>query len=222
MVLEEYLPFWNRLTERQKALLKEKAKEAGFEKGMLVHGGADGCSGLLLVTSGQLRVYMISDEGREMTLYRLLDRDICLFTGPCMVRNLQFDVMVEAEQDSRVCMIPPEVYKGLMEESAAVSNFTNELMASRFSDVMWLMDQVLSKKMDGRLAAFLLEESRLTGARELSITHEQIARHLGTAREVVTRLLRLFQTDRLVKLTRGSVELLDEKGLEALAAASLR
>lgn len=222
MMLEEYLPFWNRLTERQRALLKEKAKEAGFEKGMLVHGGADGCSGLLLVTSGQLRVYMISDEGREMTLYRLLDRDICLFTGPCMVRNLQFDVMVEAEQDSRVCMIPPEVYKGLMEESAAVSNFTNELMASRFSDVMWLMDQVLSKKMDGRLAAFLLEEARLTGDRELSITHEQIARHLGTAREVVTRLLRLFQTDSLVKLTRGSVELLDERGLEALAAASLR
>lgn len=222
MMLEEYLPFWNKLTESQRALLKKNARKADFEKGRLVHGGADGCSGLLLVTEGQLRVFMISDEGRELTLYRLLDRDICLFTGPCMVRNLQFDVMVEAEQASRICMIPPEVYKGLMEESAAVSNFTNELMASRFSDVMWLMDQVLSKKMDGRLAAFLLEEARLTGERELSITHEQIARHLGTAREVVTRLLKLFQTDRLVKLTRGSVELLDEKGLEALAAASLR
>jgi len=222
MVLGEYLPFWNKLTEKQRMLLKEKAREARFEKGMLVHGGVDGCSGLLLVTAGQLRVFMLSDEGRELTLYRLLERDICLFSGPCMVRNIQFDVTVEAEQDSVVSVIPPEVYKTLMEQSAVVSNFTNELMASRFSDVMWLMDQVLNKKMDGRLAAFLLEEGRLNDSRELSITHEQIAHHLGTAREVVTRLLRLFQADHLVKITRGSVELLDERGLELLAADSLR
>ena len=222
MVLGEYLPFWNKLTDKQRMLLKEKAREARFEKGMLVHGGADDCSGLLLVTAGQLRVFMLSDEGRELTLYRLLERDICLFSGPCMVKNIQFDVTVEAEQDSVVSVIPPEVYKTLMEQSAVVSNFTNELMASRFSDVMWLMDQVLNKKMDGRLAAFLLEEGRLNGSRELSITHEQIAHHLGTAREVVTRLLRLFQADHLVKITRGSVELLDERGLELLAADSLR
>jgi len=222
MVLGEYLPFWNKLTEKQRMLLKEKAREARFEKGMLVHGGVDGCSGLLLVTEGQLRVFMLSDEGRELTLYRLLERDICLFSGPCMVKNIQFDVTVEAEQDCVVSVIPPEVYKTLMEQSAVVSNFTNELMASRFSDVMWLMDQVLNKKMDGRLAAFLLEEGRLNGSKELSITHEQIAHHLGTAREVVTRLLRLFQADHLVKITRGSVELLDERGLELLAADSLR
>lgn len=222
MVLGEYLPFWNKLTEKQRMLLKENAREVRFEKGVLVHGGADGCNGLLLVTEGQLRVFMISDEGRELTLYRLLERDICLFSGPCMVKNIQFDVTVKAEQDSVVSVVPPEVYKSLMEQSAVVSNFTNELMASRFSDVMWLMDQVLNKKMDGRLAAFLLEEGRLTGSMELSITHEQIAHHLGTAREVVTRLLRLFQADHLVRITRGSVELLDEKGLELLAVDSLR
>jgi len=89
MVFGEYLPFWNKLTEKQKMLLKEKSREARFEKGMLVHGGADGCSGLLLVTSGQLRVFMISDEGRELTLYRLLDRDICICSGPRVVRNIQ-------------------------------------------------------------------------------------------------------------------------------------
>lgn len=222
MVLEEYFPFWNKLTEGQKRLLKENARAENVEKGRLIHGGADDCIGLLLVTAGQLRVFTISDEGRELTLYRLFERDICLFSGPCMVKNIQFDVTVEAEQDSLICLIPPKVYKNLMEESASVSNYTNELMASRFSDVMWLMDQVLNKKMDGRLAAFLLEEGRLNDTRELSITHEQIAHHLGTAREVVTRLLRLFQGDHLVKVTRGSVELLDEKGLEMLAEASLR
>lgn len=222
MVLGEFLPFWDKLTERQRMLLKEKTREVGFKRGTLVHGGADECSGLLLVMAGQLRVYTISGEGRELTLYRLFQRDICLFSGPCLMKNIQFDVTVEAEQDSVVFIIPSEVYRILMEQSAAVSNFTNELMASRFSEVMWLMDQVLSKKMDGRLAAFLLEEGRLTGSKEISITHEQIAHHLGTAREVVTRLLRLFQTDHLVRLTRGSVELLDEKGLELVAAGSLK
>ena len=222
MMLGDYLPFWNKLTEKQREKLLQKSRKIRFEKGMLVHGESDECSGFLLVTEGQLRVFMISEEGREVTLYRLFDRDICLFSGSCMVKNIQFDVTVEAEHDTIVYQIPPEVYKNLMEESAVVSNFTNELMASRFSDVMWLMDQVMNKKMDGRLAAFLLEEGKLNETKELSITHEQIAHHLGTAREVVTRLLRLFQADHLVKITRGTVELLDEKGLEVLAADSLR
>lgn len=222
MVLEEYLPFWKKLTERQRRLLKDNVREEKYEKGRLVHSGADGCSGLLLVASGQLRVFIISDEGRELTLYRLFERDICLFSGPCIVKNIQFDVTIQTEQDSAICMIPSKVYKNLMEESAVVSNYTNELMASRFSDVMWLMDQVLYKKMDCRLAAFLLEEGEITDTSELSITHEQIAHHLGTAREVVTRLLRLFQSDHLVKLTRGNVEMLDKRGLEMLAEDSLR
>ncbi|MTK09127.1 MAG: Crp/Fnr family transcriptional regulator [Hungatella sp.] len=222
MTLGDYLPFWNKLTEKQREKLSAKSKKLRFQKGMLVHGESDECSGFLLVTEGQLRVFTISDEGRELTLYRLFERDICLFSGSCMVKNIQFDVTVEAEQDTVVYQIPADIYRDLMEESAVVSNFTNELMASRFSDVMWLMDQVMNKKMDGRLAAFLLEECRLNDTMELSITHEQIARHLGTAREVVTRLLRLFQGESLVKITRGTVELLDEKGLEVLAAHSLR
>ncbi|WP_124066623.1 Crp/Fnr family transcriptional regulator [Clostridium sp. E02] len=221
MILGDYLPFWNKLTEKQKEKLLQKTREVTFEKGTLVHSGDD-CIGFLLVTGGQLRAFMISDEGRELTLYRLLDRDICLFSGPCMIKNIQFDVTVEAEEDSHVLMIPSQVYKELMEESAAASNFTNELMASRFSEVMWLMDQVMNKKMDGRIAAFLLEEGELHDTNELSITHEQIAHHLGTAREVVTRMLRMFQAEHLVKITRGSVELLDEKGLKLLAADSLR
>lgn len=222
MKLNEYFPFWDSLTGAQRKLLEEKVREARFEEGMTVFGGAGECSGLLLVTEGQLRVFMISEEGKELTLYRLFDRDICLFTGPCVIKNIQFDVTVEAEQDSVVEVVPPEVYKTLMKESAAVANYTNELMASRFSDVMWLMDQVMNKKMDGRLAAFLLEEGRLRDSSELLMTHEQIARHLGTAREVVTRMLRMFQADGLVKITRGSIKLLKETELEKLALDSLR
>ena len=165
------------------------------------------CTGLLLVKHGQLRAYILSDEGREITLYRLFDRDMCLFSASCIMRSIQFDVTIEAEKDTNLWIIPAEIYKSIMEESAAVANYTNELMASRFSDVMWLMEQIMWKSFDKRLAAFLLEESTLEGDSTLKLTHEIIANHLGTAREVVTRMLRYFQSEGMVKLARGTVEI---------------
>src|SRR5699024_7622068 len=105
------------------------------------------------------------EAGREITLYRLFERDICLFSASCMVRSLQFDISIEAERDSELLVISPEVYRRVMEQSAPLANYTNELMASRFSEVMWLVEQVLWKSFDRRLAAFLLEESALEGGR---------------------------------------------------------
>lgn len=170
-----------------------------------------------MIITGQLRAYILSEDGREITLYRLLDRDICLFSASCVMRNVQFEVMIEAEKDSQVLIIPPQIYKQLMEESAPVANFSNDLMATRFSEVMWLMEQIMWKSVDKRLAAFLLEESRLDNSPVLKLTHETIANHLGTAREVVTRMLRYFQNEGYVKLTRGSVEIIDFPTLRDLA-----
>ena len=160
---------------------------------------------------------MISEEGREITLYRLFERDICLFSASCIMSSLQFDVFISAEKDTELWIIPPDFYKGLMERSAVVANYTSQIMASRFTDVMWLMDQVMWKSFDKRLAGFLLEESVLEETDTLKITHEKIASHMGTAREVVTRMLKYFQTEGLVRLSRGAVEILDRKGLSVLA-----
>ena len=186
------------------------------EKGTTLHSGDTDCTGLLLVKSGQLRAYMLSEEGREITLYRLFDRDMCLFSASCMMRSIQFEVTIEAEKDSQFWIIPPEVYQRLMEESAPVANYTNELMASRFSEVMWLMEQIMWKSLDKRLASFLLEEAAIEGTDELKITHETIANHLGSHREVITRMLRYFQNEGMVKLSRGMVAILDREKLEAL------
>ena len=174
-----------------------------FARGEMVYGGGTECAGLILPTEGQLRAYMLTDEGRELTLYRLFPRDMCLFSASCVLRGIQFDVLVEAERDTTALFLPAEVYQGLMEESAAVANYTSELMADRFSEVMWRMDQILSKKLDGRLAALLVEESRLAESASLRLTHDQLARHLGSAREVVSRLLKDFQNDGLVRLGRA-------------------
>lgn len=174
------------------------------------------CTGLLLVRHGQLRAYILSDEGREITIYRLFDRDMCLFSASCMMRSIQFDVTIEAEKDTEFWIIPTEIYKSIMEESAPVANYTNELMAARFSDVMWLIEQIMWKSLDKRVASFLLEESSIEESDKLKLTHEAIANHLGTHREVITRMLRYFQSEGMVKLSRGTVTILNKEKLEHL------
>ena len=217
MGMQTLFPIWNKLTDLQKEKLEQSAVRRTVKKGTLLHNGDTDCQGLLLVEEGQLRAYILSEEGREVTIYRLFAMDLCLFSASCLMNSIQFDITIETEKDTSLWMIPPDVYKEVMEESAAAANFTNEVMASRFSEVMWLMEQVLWKSFDRRLAAFLTEESVLEGTGDLKITHEKIAAHLGTAREVVTRMLKYFQTEGLVRLSRGTVEVIDPEGLRRLA-----
>nr|WP_325195738.1 Crp/Fnr family transcriptional regulator [uncultured Oscillibacter sp.] len=217
MEFQDYFPIWDKLTLAQQERLKGSAVSRTVKKGTALHSGSMDCAGLLLVRKGQLRAYILSDEGREITLYRLFDRDICLFSASCMMRSIQFDMMIEEEKDTELWIVPTEIYQSLMQESAPVSNFTNEIMASRFSEVMWLMEQIMWKSFDKRLAEFLLEESTLEGDNTLKLTHETIANHLGTAREVVTRMLRYFQSEGMVKLARGTVEITDAEKLRQMS-----
>ena len=219
MEFQSCFPIWEKLTADQQGRILDSVASRQIKKGTVIHNGSADCTGLLVVRSGQLRAYILSDEGREVTVYRLFDRDVCLFSASCILRSAQFDITIEAEKDTDFWIIPPEVYQSIMEESAPVANYTNEIMASRFSEVMWLVEQILWKSMDRRVAAFLLVEAAIEGTARLSITHEVIARHLGTHREVVTRMLRYLQGEGLVRLSRGTVELLDEKGLTALSGA---
>lgn len=207
---------WSRLTPGQQNRMLEQLQERQVKKGTVLHNGSEDCTGLLLIKSGQLRAYILSKEGREITIYRLFDRDLCLFSASCVMRSIQFDVTVTAEKDTEFWVIPAEVYRQLMEQSAVVANYTNEIMSARFSEVMWLMEQIMWKSMDRRVAAFLLEEAAIESTGRLNITHETIANHLGTHREVVTRMLRYFQGESMVKLSRGVIELLDEQKLTAL------
>ena len=219
MEFSEYFPIWDQLAPGQREAISGSLVSRAVKKGAILHGGGTDCTGLLLVKSGQLRAYILSREGREVTLYRLFDRDLCLFSASCVMRSIQFDMAIAAEKDTELWVISADVYKQLMEQSAPLSNYTNEIMAARFSEVMWLMEQVMWNSMDRRVAAFLLEESAIEGASRLSITHETIANHLGTHREVVTRMLRYLQGEGMVRLSRGAVELLDEKKLTALRDA---
>ncbi len=216
MDFAEAFPLWNALNEAQQDRLQAAVALKRVAKGTIIHNGSADCTGLLLINAGQLRAFILSEDGREITIYRLFDMDICLFSAACMMRNIQFDITIEAEKDSDIWIVPAEVYMQIMKESAPVANYTNEIMAGRFSEVMWLIEQIMWKRQDARLAAFLVEESRLEQNSVLKITHERIAAHLGTAREVITRMLRYFQSQGMLRLSRGSIELTDVKRLEAL------
>ena len=158
----------------------------------------------------------MSDDGREITIGLLGEYDVSLLSASCVMPDLQFNVMIEAEKDTEFWSLPACLFKNLIDESLAVSNFSRSLLSSNFSELMWLMEQIMWKSFDKRLAAFLLEETQLEESKVLKITHEKIAAHMGTAREVVTRMLRYFQNEGMVKLTRGTIEITDEKKLNML------
>ena len=216
MAFEQYFPIWDKLTADQQQRIKSVSMLQKVKSGTVLHDGSPECLGMLLVRSGQLRAYILSEEGREVTICRFFEMDICLFSASCVMPNMQFDIFIEAEKDTEVWVIPACLYQNLMDESLAVSNYSHNLITSHFSDVMWRMEQIMWKSFDKRLAAFLLEEANLENTDSLRITHEKIANHMGTAREVVTRMLRYFQSEGMVKLTRGTIELTDKKKLNKL------
>lgn len=216
MDFQNYFPVWDQLAPVQQKQIKSALAVRKVPRGGVIHNGSADCTGVLVIRSGQLRAYILSEEGREITIYRLFERDMCLLSASCMMNSIQFEVTVAAEKDTEFWIIPADIYKAIMEVSAPLANYTNELMASRFSEVMWLIEQIMWKSMDKRVAAFLLEETAIEGTGELKITHEMIARHLGTQREVVTRMLRYFQSEGMVKLSRGMVTVLDENKLQKL------
>lgn len=217
MEYKKYFPFWDKLSDEQKSYLSERIRIKTFKSGERIHDASD-CLGFLVVVSGRLRAYTIFEEGKELTLYRLLEYDACLFSASCAINSLSFDVMVYAETDAEAVYIPSDVYKRLLNESLVVANYTNELMASRLSDIMQVMDQIVNKRMDSRIADFLLEESVLEESATLKLTHSQIANHLGSAREVASRILKLFESDGAIELGRGEIRILDADALKKIAA----
>ena len=216
MEFAEYLPVWEKLSPEQQQRISEVVEFRKVKKGTHIHDSSAECLGLVMVRSGQLRAYILSEDGREITISRLFEYDVSLLSASCVMPDMQFHVMIEAEKDTEFWSIPACLFKNLVDESLAVSNYCRNLLTSNYSELMWLMEQIMWRSFDKRLAAFLLEEAAIEGTPVLKITHEKIAAHMGTAREVVTRMLRYFQNEGMVKLTRGAVELADRNRLEKL------
>ena len=216
MEFAEYLPIWSKLNPQQQNQVAQVVEFRSVKKGTHIHDSSAECLGLVMVKSGQLRAYILSEDGREITIGRLFEYDVSLLSASCVMPDLQFNVMIEAEKDTEFWSLPACMFKNLVDESLAVANYSRSLLSSNFTELMWLMEQIMWKSFDKRLAEFLLEELAIEGSDSLKITHEKIANHMGTAREVVTRMLRYFQGEGMVKLTRGTIEITDERKLRDL------
>ncbi|HHW46806.1 MAG TPA: Crp/Fnr family transcriptional regulator [Clostridiales bacterium] len=216
MELKEFFPIWGKISQKDREILAGSAVSRSSRQGMILHNENSDCDGLYAVKSGQLRVF-ISREGREITLFRLLERDICLLSASCILSDIQFDVLIQAEKDTEYYTIPSKIYKQLMNTSVEISNFTNQIMSARLTEVLWLIEQIVFKRLDSRLAEFLIDECHFEGSDKLKLTHEQIAAHLGTAREVISRMLKYFESEGTVKLSRGVITLTDMEKLKSIS-----
>ena len=215
-IMADTLPFWEHLNDRQKEQLTENATLQAYKKDQLLLSSDAQCLGMLLVTSGSLRVYLLSEEGREITLYRINAGEFCVLSASCVLNSITFDVYVDAVADSEVMQINSSALNAIIHENIYAECCLYKMATERFSDVMWAMQQILFMSFDKRLAIFLLDESAALHSDELRITHEQIAKLMGSAREVVTRMLKYFSSEGYVKLSRGTVTLTDKTALKNL------
>ena len=210
------LPFWASLTEQEKEILRKSAVIRRYEKGSFIHSSDRDCLGMLFILSGEIRTYILSDEGREITLFRLYPNDLCVLSASCVISQITFDTQICAQRETEVLIIPASIVAALGERNLSVRCFLYELATQRFSDVMWAMQQILFKSLDRRLATFLLAEAERTGSSTIRMTHEQIAQHISSAREAVARMLKQFTQDGLVELKRGEIIIKDTDGLKRL------
>ena len=215
-IYSETFPFWNAISEEEREELCQNTDTVFYEKGRTIHSGGE-CSGVILVRSGSLRLYMMSDQGKDITLYRLQGGDLCMLSASCLLDAITFDVFVDAEEESVCHVMNGAVFAAMAERNPAMKIFALETVVSRFSDVMWVMQQILFMSMDRRLAIFLLDESARNGTDVIALTHGQIARYMGSAREVVSRMLKYFSNEGIVEVSRGVIKILDKKRLRTLA-----
>lgn len=211
----DVFPFWNEISEREKDFICNHSTDIVYKKGTTIHDSTE-CSGVIFVQSGCLRVYMMSDEGKDITLYRLYKGDMCMLSASCVLSSITFDVLIDAEEDSECYVINGPAFMKISNDNPKVKIFSLETAVSRFSDVMWVMQQILFMSMDKRLAIFLLDESSRIGSDFIALTHEQIAKYIGSAREVVSRMLKYFVNEGIVKSSRKGITIIDKQRLRAL------
>ena len=215
-LLATHFPAWDKLSTKQQQILCQNATLLNAPKNSSLNTSIEGCSGVLIIKAGTLRAYTLSEEGREITFYRLQTGDICLLSASCVLPDITLDIFIESLSDCDLIQIPPCVFAKIMRENIYLENLTYKLSTKRLCAVICAMQQMMFTSFDKRLASFLLTESTSSSNNEIAMTHEQIAKLLGTAREVVSRMLKSFAKKNYVKLTRGKVTILNQQALKQI------
>lgn len=212
--LENYLPFFDKLSENEKNKVIKNASIKTVNTHELIHSKNSDCTGIVLVLKGQLRSFMISDSGREITIFRLFERDVCILSSSCFYKNLTYDINLEAYEKSTIIIIDGNLIKELSYKNLCVQEFIINLTQNKLSETLFVLEQVVFFSLKSRVANFLLNEYYLTNSLDINITHDYIANNLGSSREVISRMLKGFEKEGIISIFRGKLTILDLKMLK--------
>ncbi|MCR5591323.1 MAG: Crp/Fnr family transcriptional regulator [Lachnospiraceae bacterium] len=207
--------FYDKLSDEEKTHVSENVTIRNYSKGEVIHSCTGACIGLIYVITGSIRVSIISEEGRELTLYRLKDKDTCVISAACVLHEIRFESAMTATEDTTVLVLNSKALGKLVDQNIEVRCYSYEIATKRFSSALFVLQEIILTSFDRRLARFLLENAEKDG-NELHMTQEMIATEISSAREVVARMLRQFVLDDLVELKRGTIVLKDPEGLRKI------
>jgi CRP/FNR family transcriptional regulator, anaerobic regulatory protein len=191
---------------------QDKAFLAKIPAGRDVFLEGDQVGAIALLVSGVVRVYKIGETGREITLYRFGNGESCILTANAILSQETFPAIATVEKEAEAVMVPAEAFRDWVRRSDSWREFVFELLSQRLSTVMALVDEIAFRRMDSRLANFLIERSRMSGS--VRLTHQEIAAELGSSREVISRLLEDFAAEGILLSSRGKIEILDPEALK--------
>ncbi len=212
--LRDEFPIFGNLDDASLGRLTATALWRRYDAHEAVMNQEEACDGLMKVTQGRLRVYMQNECGKEITLYRLYPGDACVMTASCLLHSMHVDFLIEAEIETIVILIPTTYLADVSQRYPSLKDSLNEIVRLRFSQVTWVVRQIVFSPMPVRIAEFLIEQSTLRETNELLISHEEIASDLGSAREVISRILKYFQEEGLITQSRRKIILIDKENLK--------
>ena len=217
-LLADLFPVWDKLSSEQQDAMCAATSLQSFEAGSHIHGLGRDCMGVIFVVTGKLRVFLLGEDGREITLFHLSNGEACIMSASCALSIMPFDIFIDADTDVDLLITLPNTYDALVKDNLACEAYSYKQIVQRLSQVMKVMEAYLFVPLDRRVATYLVKQSDASG--HIHKTHETIAKDLGSAREVVSRMLKSFEHEELVQLSRGSIQITEAERLAAKAVSS--
>lgn len=217
----EQFPFWSIMTEDEQKVTKNRLYTRTYTAGQIICRGHNDCLGMILILRGTMRAYLLSPDGREVTLYRIREGESCIMAASCVLRAISFETHIDAETDCDFLVLPATVISDFINKNPQIKAAAYEMAAGRFSDVIGAMERLVFLNLEQRLASFILEEVAETNSDTINMTHEQIAVNIGSAREAVSRSLKRMEEHNWIDMFRGGIRLIQPHSLHELLEEDL-
>ena len=210
------IAFWEFLNENEKNDIIQHSDIKEYKKGSLIYNNLNECLGMTKVIIGKIRVYIMSNEGREINLFEVKDKECCVMSASCIINKNNFKTNIIAEQDSTIIVISNRILKSIVENNIYVRCYIYEIMNNRMSEILILMQNMLFNDLSKRLSEYLIKIYEKNNNVEVTITQEEISKNIGASREGVSRILKKLEKENLISILRKKIILKDINKLKNL------